>query len=463
MDNYRIKVTYNFDSISTYNACKKIRDLYIIMYEYNNSQIISCTYQYCPTTDAMFLIIQFVNNPSFCYWRGFLNNHKHLINSVYMYTSEEPGLTHIFGQEHFIEYFMNIKLELSPDNFIQCNQHQKDNLYNTVKDIVINNINSIKNIYIFGDIVHHAKMFEYLPVNIYGYTNSQAIINDTHHNCLAVITGNYSDFDTVKPKSIAIINPGKKGISRYVNVSSKLDQFLHVVFVYCNEKKYEHDTQFIPDHVTKSKTYIDMFPDTIYKEIVAHHTMKPTYISLSGLMGCAIAYQLLKRGMRDAAYPFDWIRVKSFSSLKGIFENMYDMINIEKLEKIENNSKFPLIVDDHMTNDASEGYRHVDLGIEYRHDGSIDEIVQKYKRRINRYNELVKSGRELVFIRDELKIVSLDEIYNLCEILPGKLKMICRTNQKGDNDDRVTFYKIYKKKVPIGDWKRDEMEWSTYF
>ena len=131
---------------------------------------------------------------------------------------------------------------------------------------------------------------------------------------------------------------------------------------------------------------------------------KPLYISLGE--DCAISYHLQLLGLRESAFPFDWAIHKDTSKLIEFIRDIFADNNSIFFDK--NNWKLkPIKNDTHIIEDANTFSKfraiHTVYKCEYPHEftESVDWIifVNKYMRRINRFKEIAKSDRKIIFIR----------------------------------------------------------------
>ena len=121
-------------------------------------------------------------------------------------------------------------------------------------------------------------------------------------------------------------------------------------------------------------------------------TCQETYhISLG--YDCSIAYQLQKKGLRTKAFPFDWCLVPNiYSVIQDDFNQFFNF-------RFKNKSKnFPVIKNKWVDREMNkETIRVVNTyGVHFVHDFlldyDLDEIICKYKRRINRFYDIMKSN-----------------------------------------------------------------------
>ena len=178
---------------------------------------------------------------------------------------------------------------------------------------------------------------------------------------------------------------------------------------------------------------------------------------------CSIAYQLQKHGMRVTAFPFDWCRMNSLDDLSSIiktkFQFFFDKDHIVMDREATN---FPFI-EDNWIDELSTNIvlKHTLYGITFPHDMKknvekdvekdveFDTIIEKYKRRILRFDEVCKNDKiKKVFIRVTAKKECVDDI-----------DVIFR--------EYAVNYKIrlmyFDKKTKYETWKKDEYDWISFF
>jgi hypothetical protein len=194
------------------------------------------------------------------------------------------------------------------------------------------------------------------------------------------------------------------------------------------------------------------------------------YISLGPT--CSIAYQLQKLNKKKESLPFDWIRCYSIESVLHLIKNNFIDL-FEGIEFVRDDTKFPFIEDidgekfDTIMMKDTKIYKNDKLGISFFHDFKdgidVKEVIQKYKRRISRFYNVV--GTPCVFIRDELAFkVSDISVYNqLYDKLKefnneNRLVLIINTFKKDFVLDGLNKgIKIYKNSEKISEWQHPEI------
>jgi len=196
------------------------------------------------------------------------------------------------------------------------------------------------------------------------------------------------------------------------------------------------------------------------------------YVSLGPT--CSIAYQLQKLDKKKESLPFDWIRCYPISSVLDLIQNNFSDL-FEGIKYVKDDTKFPLIEDidgggdtfDTITMLDTKIYKNDKLGISFFHDFKdgidVKDVIEKYKRRINRFYNLVKNS--YVFIRDELNFKVCDiMIYNqLYDKLKefnneNRLVLIINTFKKDFVLDGLNAgIEIYKNADKISEWQHPEI------
>jgi hypothetical protein len=170
---------------------------------------------------------------------------------------------------------------------------------------------------------------------------------------------------------------------------------------------------------------------------------KKIYISLGG--DCSVAYWLGKLGLRQYAFPFDWVKSDIFNIIKVIETKFHFFFNSVKIVEIEN-LKFPVIDEDWEENIMNTYKIETDCFV-FQHD-KIEDFKEKYERRIKRFYEILEDDTiKKIFIRVSKK----DETKEIIE-LNSVIKKIC--------NNFVIKTCIYKEK---DSWKKEKLDWKKLF
>jgi hypothetical protein len=169
---------------------------------------------------------------------------------------------------------------------------------------------------------------------------------------------------------------------------------------------------------------------------------KPLYISLGE--DCAISYHLQLLGLREISLPFDWAIHKDTHKLIQFINDIFADNNSIFFDK--NNWKLkPIKNDTHIIEGINTFSKfraiHTVYKCEYPHEFTEkinwDSFVNKYTRRINRFKELAKSNRKMIFIRGSINNDFKDDL-ELClkKYFPNfqDIKYIDYTNYEWSND-----------------------------
>ena len=178
-------------------------------------------------------------------------------------------------------------------------------------------------------------------------------------------------------------------------------------------------------------------------------------------LDCSVAYQLKNLGLRYCSFPFDWIYLPKILDLINIIKTDFnnflnlDMYNIVKL----NMTNFKLYDPTNQTISTDSTYLFANYKLVHKqykltlpHEinnlkTDLDDFINRYQRRIIRFNQLKKSDKNIVFIRlgsksDKTYINLLDELL--------------KTNF-GMNT-RLIF--IDSTKYQTSSWHRNEINWQ---
>ncbi len=151
----------------------------------------------------------------------------------------------------------------------------------------------------------------------------------------------------------------------------------------------------------------------------------PQTVHVSIGCDCAVAYQLRKLGLVENAFPFDWVKCdnpKMISyTLENEFSNFFSDFTLK--EQSQNFDKFPDSTIDLTINVKSRVKIILKNKMQFPHEATetefdFDEFKKKYLRRINRFNQIVKSSDyKKVFVRSDNKTISDKDKHKLRDSL----------------------------------------------
>lgn len=175
-----------------------------------------------------------------------------------------------------------------------------------------------------------------------------------------------------------------------------------------------------------------------------------TIISLGG--NCAVTYQLVKRGLRDKAYPFDWCKV-SMNQLISALENDFigfDDVIIKKLSDMHlDKLERPTLL---LTNRYKITFAH-----EILDELELKEFKNSLKRRIVRFRIL----KNPIFVRLETfslnDLTVYDRLLKILDIWFVNYKFVLITKIRPDNP-KIHWIQLDDYS---SDWKyEDVVDWS---
>jgi hypothetical protein len=173
------------------------------------------------------------------------------------------------------------------------------------------------------------------------------------------------------------------------------------------------------------------------------------YISLGG--DCAISYHLQQHNLRFASFPFDWIISPRIDHcLRGDFRHLFDpLLYTEKTQKFQ----FQAIDEDWMEYDdkieKKECCRivHSLYKFTFLHERNVEDIIPKYKRRVDRFLQVMRDST----IHKKIFRMSADVSEE--HTLPSVFKECGYIN-----------YDFYYKRMPSDiDWKKENFGWKEWF
>lgn len=208
---------------------------------------------------------------------------------------------------------------------------------------------------------------------------------------------------------------------------------------------------------------IDLY-NTVFRKVVYY--IMAEFISIGS--DCSTAYQLNKYGLRTAAYPFDHVRIKKLSTICDIINKQFaGYVDFEVKSKKNCYQYTSDIITDIKSTNKTIILKN-EYGVIFPHDCShteqIPSIIEKYRRRIDRFMSL--AHKDIIFIWYEpikIKMTDIDSFISIINRINPKLVwilvIICR-------DIPMNSYKnvkfIIDDKEYI-DWTRSNLDWSNIF
>lgn len=213
---------------------------------------------------------------------------------------------------------------------------------------------------------------------------------------------------------------------------------------------------------------------------------KSNYIISLG-NSCSVAYQKQKLGIKEETYPFDWIRIESLTDIIDVLNSSFDEF-ANNLIKVSESDKFPIFMgegtdkfpDPEKQSQSKSIIMKNRYNMKFYHDFDSTtnpiSVEEKYKRRIHRFTELIKSNNNICFVRDELKpskittevvLKFIDAIKKINDKV--NFRLIIVLHQPKDNHELIInninniYVKIIIDKCEFGDWTRPNVEWPTIF
>jgi hypothetical protein len=191
---------------------------------------------------------------------------------------------------------------------------------------------------------------------------------------------------------------------------------------------------------------------------------------------CGIAYQLKKYDLRKTAYPFDWLKIMKWEDLNNVVDDEFTCFyNKENFKFKYFSEKFP-------QEESGTAYIYENNGILFCHDfnenfeESYQRFIDKYKKRIYRFYELIHSDKEIHFIRYETKYYKeitndiskfIKIIYNINPYCKFKLTVIINnyTNKDIKLDENIINdnVNLIIDNNSLGNWTRPNMNWKYIF
>ncbi|AYV79032.1 MAG: putative papain-like cysteine peptidase [Faunusvirus sp.] len=205
---------------------------------------------------------------------------------------------------------------------------------------------------------------------------------------------------------------------------------------------------------------------------------------------CCIAYQLQQNKLRKDAFPFDWIKTPGMKCVNSMitnnFEKLWDKSNFVEIgESVKHAYITSDVLDAERTMTdikSNRIYHHTEYNITFYHDFKsaetldvqFDNFVNKYTKRVERFNETIKNSAKILFVREEKHLVAADyvEFSNLVHKINGKLDVqllvIVKSLKKQDQSEvakikQLKWITIYEDTHEFVNWQRPTIPWIKLF
>jgi len=216
-----------------------------------------------------------------------------------------------------------------------------------------------------------------------------------------------------------------------------------------------------------------------------------TYISLGGT--CAIAWNLQRYGLRDKAFPFDWLRAPDFYLIVKTIKDDFDKFFSELKITSSTSTAYPLSTDKHdfpMDEKTSPAVVVQNIHkIKFCHDFkfnngkestienlNLSDVVDKYNRRIRRFYEILQQQQTIHFIReDHHKQYTVTPSHELIEVIEKKndkldFKLTVLVHIDKGMEEKIVKYSHHGHQITVryvyGEftgWQRENLDWTTIF
>lgn len=166
---------------------------------------------------------------------------------------------------------------------------------------------------------------------------------------------------------------------------------------------------------------------------------------------CAVAYQLQKYNLRIHSYPFDWLSCNNISILDLIsndYKNLFEDLIIKK--KLDFHYKINSYWNDSKLNTVNVYnsqykifFKHDFLEKDFSNNNFINNVKEKYERRIERFNTIMQSEKKKILI--QINNINLYDEY---------VKLFEKKNYKN-----YKLIIILNNNINCKNWKLDEINW----
>jgi hypothetical protein len=174
-------------------------------------------------------------------------------------------------------------------------------------------------------------------------------------------------------------------------------------------------------------------------------------------LDCTLAYQLNKHRLRHFALPFDWMKINNIETLIEILnDSFFNFLHKDKWLIIQQSPNFNYI-DDTIVDDVKSllKLKHITHSVILPHESIndiiiLDKVFEKYNRRVDRFNKIIKSNDPKIIYIGADKINDGD-----------KQKIIKCLDNIGCINYKIKFIE-YQSYPVIGEysWHREWIPWN---
>lgn len=204
-----------------------------------------------------------------------------------------------------------------------------------------------------------------------------------------------------------------------------------------------------------------------YDESTSKDEFNLNQIIISIGQHCEVASQIYLRTLGTAFFPFDWINSMDFESICEFISNDFKtFLDIKNLElKTEKSSSNHLLIFDKKYNIL---FPH-DFPMNQTISQSYETVINKYKRRIERFFKALKSDKHVYFVRKHLTKEQSVKFVKIIKKKYPKLKftLVAVNNteefKKDWNLANIRNFFYGSKNPAIVTWEGDKDVWDGIF
>lgn len=250
---------------------------------------------------------------------------------------------------------------------------------------------------------------------------------------------------------LIVINVSRTGLKPELAQQIK-NSSSEIIYIGCKRKYVERDVKILGGHLKIFRSF---------DELIFLAYLKKRIIPLGS--DCCVAYQLKKLGFREAAYPFDWLRINLEDVITLMTKNFRDLFVDIYFKRKSENYRFGINENEEevKTEFGSIWRSKIYPSLEFCHDfvddlgTNLESVKRKYQKRIDRFLLDIDSSILVHWANGKIKQETVDKWNFLI-----RRKIWILNQEKEGTDGYVNFVKVTTK---FTNWQRDDFDWSSFF
>lgn len=289
-----------------------------------------------------------------------------------------------------IESFGSERVLISTSSFVQ-----HANIKKSLRTLVLNRLSGSSIVCIGGEAYCYglASMIHHIT----HYTNNKSIYNDCALNASfyrnKTVNNFLIDYNTHEDfynGDVLIINIAKLNSNIVTEINKRF--YKRIIIISCHHDDFWKKTKHLKNYKITSRVRFHTKLFFVSVNVFVYRNEIPTFVSLGAT--CAVAYNLRRYGLRNEAFPFDWVRINNFSQLNEVFRS--DFKNFTNLKVIKQSEHHPHFESGQPHSLQIKNAYHFQFYHEVLDTSGLEEFAQILAKRIERLKLL--GNKKIVFV-----------------------------------------------------------------